>query len=85
MMNKEKFVKYLESKHEIKRDQYGHYKIRGKDGIERRFKLQKTSVRFERWNIVLHRWHKIWSHFYKNLEITPSGKIREDIRKRISD
>ncbi len=85
-MNKEEFINFLETKSvlNLKRDSYGNYKGTKSDGIVIRYKLQKNSVRFERQysyesfeGKTKNEWAKVWSYYYKDLEISPeTGKLR---------
>ena len=85
-MNKEEFIKFLETKSvfNLKRDSYGNYKGTKPDGTVVRYKLQKNSVRYEKQYSYesfegknKNEWAKVWSHYYKDLEINPeTGKLR---------
>ena len=85
-MNKEEFKTFLErdSVHNLKKDSYGNYRGIKPDGTVIRYKIQKTSVRFEKQHSYTNfdgktenHWGKVWSEYYKNLEINPeTGKLR---------
>ncbi len=84
-MNKEEFINFLETKSvfNLKQDSYGNYKGMRPDGTVVRYKLQKNSVRYERQfsyeldGKTKNEWTKVWSHYYKDLEINPeTGKLR---------
>ena len=65
------------------RDKFGHYIRTSVDvhleggSITTRFKMQANSVRYEKQvKIVDHNeWMKLASGYYKNLSITPEGKL----------
>ena len=67
-MTKQEFIEWAKSKG-WKQDTWGHLK---KD--THRFKIQKTSVRYERKGFD--RWYRIRSGYYKNLSITEDNKIK---------
>jgi hypothetical protein len=88
-MNREEFKNFLEtkSKYTLVRDSYGNYKGTKSDGTIIRYKIQNNSVRFESMlsyksfegqnKNVWRKWRKVWSEYYKNLEINPeTGKLR---------
>ncbi len=84
-MNKEEFINFLEimSVFKLKRDSYGNYKGTKSDGTVVRYKLQKNSVKFERQHSyesdgkTKNEWRKVWSYYYKDLEISPeTGKLK---------
>lgn len=85
-MNREEFINFIETKSVLKlvRDSYGNYKGKQPDGIIIRYKLQKNSVRFEKQysyesfeGKTIRDWHKVWSAYYKDLELNPeTGKLR---------
>ncbi len=66
---------WLSSRGYIK-DQFGHYH-KTLNGKEYRFKMQDNSARYElQARIVDHNeWLQIKSGYYKNLSITPEGKL----------
>ena len=85
-MNKQEFINFVETKsvHDLKKDTYGNYKGISKKGSAIRYKIQKSSVRFERqysfeWEgKVQNSWKKVWSEYYTNLEINPeTGGLRK--------
>lgn len=59
------------------RDKFGHYQKTSDKGTVTRFKMQANSVRYEKQvKIVDHNeWMKLASGYYKNLSITPEGKL----------
>ena len=75
-MNKQDFINWVISKG-YKKDTYGHYQNTSVKGTVTRFKIQANSARYERKaQIVDHNeWLRIASGYYKNLSITPEGKL----------
>ena len=67
-MKKEELEDYLIKKG-YKKDRWGHYH---KGDI--RYKMQKTNVRIERKSSL--GWFKLYSYYYKNIEISENNKIR---------
>lgn len=67
-MKKEELIEFLDEKGYI-RDSWGHFH---KGTI--RWKIQKISVRVET-KCLKTGWIKIYSDYYKNLEIKENGKI----------
>lgn len=71
----------LENRPEWKKDRFGHYTntslARNGDCVYR-FKMQKTSVRFEvkDLNVKDLGWIKLASSYYKDVFMTSSGKIK---------
>ena len=57
------FRSHLESKG-LQADRWGNYKINIKDGREYRFKLNKTSWRFERRSGIM--WMRVSSRYYSS-------------------
>lgn len=84
-MNKEEFINFLETKSvlKLKRDSYGNYKGTDVKGNVIRYKLQKNSVRYEKQLKFSDKneWMKVWSEYYKNLEINPETGNLKRIQK----
>ena len=81
-MKREELENWLISKG-YKRDKFGHYHktvtnvhVRG-DSVTTRFKMQANSVRYEKQVMIVdhNEWMKLASGYYKNLSITPEGKL----------
>ncbi len=85
-MDKQEFIDFIETKAKLKytKDSYGNYKATDSKGIVIRYKIQATSVRHERQDSyesfdgkMENHWTKLWSEYYKNLEINPeTGNLR---------
>jgi len=75
-MIKQKFIDWVVSKGYTK-DSYGHYQKTSDAGTVTRFKIQASSVRYERKaHIVDHNeWLRSASGYYKDLSITHEGKL----------
>jgi len=88
-MNKQEFINFLETRsvHNLKRDSYGNYKGTRPDGLVIRYKLQKNSVRFERQysyefdGKTKNEWAKVWSHYYKDLEVNQETEKLRIVKK----
>lgn len=85
-MNKQEFIDFIENKAKLKytKDSYGNYKATDSKGTVIRYKIQATSIRHERQGSYENfdgrkenHWTKLWSEYYKNLEINPeTGSLR---------
>ena len=75
-MKREELENWLISKGYSK-DKLSHYQKTSDKGTVTRFKMQANSARYERQaNIVDHNeWLRLASGYYKNLSITPEGKL----------
>ena len=75
-MEKGNLENWLEDKGYAK-DKFGHYQKTSDKGIVVRFKMQANSVRYERQAKIIdhNEWIKLASGYYKNLSITPEGKL----------
>ena len=60
-----------------KRDTFGHYHKTSDKGTVTRFKMQPNSVRYEKQVMIVdhNEWMKLAGGYYKNLSITPEGKL----------
>uniref|UniRef100_A0A6M3JN62 Uncharacterized protein n=1 Tax=viral metagenome TaxID=1070528 RepID=A0A6M3JN62_9ZZZZ len=75
-MTKQEFIDWAISKG-YTRDSYGHYQKTSDKGTITRFKIQANSVRYERKALIVdhNEWLRSTSGYYKNLSITPEGKL----------
>ena len=75
-MTKQELGNWLISKGYIK-DQFGHYQKILSSGEVVRCKMQDNSVRYEHRALIFdhNKWLRIKSGYYKNLSITPEGKL----------
>lgn len=88
-MNKQDFINFVEKDAKLKyiKDSYGNYKATTSKGTVIRYKIQPTSVRhekqlsFEYNGKTTNEWHKMWSEYYKNLEINPETGMLRRIKK----
>lgn len=84
-MDKAEFINFIETKAKLKytKDSYGNYKATDSKGTVIRYKIQANSVRHEKQlsleyeGKITNEWRKLWSEYYKNLEINPeTGSLR---------
>ncbi len=75
-MTKQELENWLISKG-YSQDKFGHYQRTNIDGSIVRFKMQANSARYEKQaRIVDHNeWLRLALGYYKNLSITPEGKL----------
>jgi hypothetical protein len=75
-MTKQDFINWVISKGYTK-DSYGHYQKTSDKGTTTRFKIQANSVRYEHKEVIVdhNEWLRSASGYYKNLSITPEGKL----------
>ncbi len=76
-MTKQEFENWVISKGYSK-DKFGHYQKTSDKGTVTRFKMQANSVRYERQAMIVdhNEWLRSASGYYKNLSITPEGKLK---------
>ncbi len=91
-MDKTSFISFVETKAKLKytRDSYGNYKATDSKGIVVRYKINANSVRHERQESfedfeghMKTYWFKLWSEYYKNLEINPELGTLRRIKKSL--
>ena len=75
-MKRQELENWLISKGYSK-DKFGHYQITDNGGTTYRFKMQTNSTRYEKQAYIVdnNEWLRIMSGYYKNLSITPEGKL----------
>ena len=75
-MKREELENWLISKG-YKKDKFGNYQKTSDKGTVTRFKMQANSVRYEKQVMIVdhNEWMRLASGYYKNLSLTPEGKL----------
>lgn len=87
-MKKEEAIRALRASTRWTEDRFGHFKLDSANGTKYRFKIQDTSIRFERQVLIggTNEWFNIVSDYFKNtsLNIDPeTGERRLKIKHKL--